>query len=215
MGNSEVGHMNIGAGRVVYQELLRINRAIERHLLHENKALLSALKLAKDENKDLHFIGLVSDGGVHSHINHLKALCDISKENGLSKVFIHAFTDGRDTDPHSGLGFLEDLQNHLQHSAGELVSVIGRYYAMDRDNRWQRVKLAYDLLVHGEGKKTNDLLHAVRESYAENVTDEFIKPVMKVNEQGNPVSVIKDGDVVICFNFRTDRCREITKALTQ
>ena len=215
MGNSEVGHMNIGAGRVVYQELLRINRAIERHQLHENKALLSALKLAKDENKDLHFIGLVSDGGVHSHINHLKALCDISKESGLSKVFIHAFTDGRDTDPHSGLGFLEDLQNHLQHSVGELVSIIGRYYAMDRDNRWQRVKLAYDLLVHGEGKKTNDLLQAVRESYAENVTDEFIKPIIKVNEQGAPVSVIKDGDVVICFNFRTDRCREITKALTQ
>src|SRR6185295_8395744 len=215
MGNSEVGHMNIGAGRVVYQELQRINRAIQKNELHRNPALLSAMNYVKEKNKALHFIGLVSDGGVHSHINHLKALCDIAKENNLTKVFVHAFTDGRDTDPKSGYGFLNELQEHLQHSTGEIASVIGRYYAMDRDNRWQRVKLAYDLLVRGEGKKTKDVLQAVKESYNENVTDEFIKPIVKVDDQGNPVATIQEGDAVICFNFRTDRCREITRALTQ
>jgi len=215
MGNSEVGHMNIGAGRVVWQELLRINRAIQKGELQKKQALLDALNYAKQNNKPVHFIGLVSDGGVHSHINHLKALCDIAKENGVKKVFIHAFTDGRDTDPKSGYGFLNELQKHLQSSTGELVSVVGRYYAMDRDNRWQRVKLAYDLLVRGEGKKTNDILKSVQESYDENVTDEFIKPIVKVDAKGNSIGNINEGDAVICFNFRTDRCREITKALTQ
>lgn len=215
MGNSEVGHMNIGAGRVVYQELLRINRAIQKNELHQNEALLAAMKYVKENNKPLHFIGLVSDGGVHSHINHLKALCDIAKENGVTKVFIHAFTDGRDTDPKSGYGFLKELQEHLQHSGGEIASVVGRYYAMDRDNRWQRVKIAYDLLVKGEGKKSRDILQAVKESYDEGVTDEFIKPIVKVDNTGNAVATIQEGDAVICFNFRTDRCREITNALTQ
>ncbi|MCY7410329.1 MAG: 2,3-bisphosphoglycerate-independent phosphoglycerate mutase [Chitinophagales bacterium] len=215
MGNSEVGHMNIGAGRIVYQELLRINKSIEKKELHNNASLLNAFKYAKENNKPLHLIGLVSNGGVHSHINHLKAICDAANENGLTKVFIHAFTDGRDTDPKSGLGFLTELQNHLQNSIGEIASVIGRYYAMDRDNRWQRVKLAYDLFVLGEGKKTKNILESINESYSENVTDEFIKPIVKVDEKGNAVAVIEEGDAVICFNFRTDRCREITKALTQ
>ncbi|MBX7142314.1 MAG: 2,3-bisphosphoglycerate-independent phosphoglycerate mutase [Chitinophagales bacterium] len=215
MGNSEVGHMNIGAGRIVYQELLRINRAIQKKELNQNGELLSVLDYAKKNNKPLHLIGLVSDGGVHSHINHLKALCDIAKESGLTRVYIHAFTDGRDTDPKSGIGYLTDLQNHLRTSVGELVNVVGRYYAMDRDNRWQRVKLAFDMLVHGEGKKTSDILKAVQESYDENVTDEFIKPIVKADETGNPVQTIHEDDAVICFNFRTDRCREITKALTQ
>ena len=215
MGNSEVGHMNIGSGRIVYQELLRINRAIEKKELHNNPALLSAMKYVKEKDKALHFIGLVSDGGVHSHINHLKALLGIAKENKLTKVFVHAFTDGRDTDPKSGSGFLSELQEHLQHSTGEIASVVGRYYAMDRDNRWQRVKVAYDLLVHGQGKKTKDILQAVQESYDEGLTDEFIKPIVKVDDHENPVVTIQEGDAVICFNFRTDRCREITKALTQ
>jgi 2,3-bisphosphoglycerate-independent phosphoglycerate mutase len=215
MGNSEVGHMNIGAGRIVYQELLRINRAIEKKELHQNAALLEALQAARQEDRTLHLIGLVSDGGVHSHLNHLKALCDIAKENGVAKMAVHAFTDGRDTDPKSGLGFLADLEAHLQITGGELVSVIGRYYAMDRDNRWARVKLAYDLLTRGTGRPSMNLLQAVQDSYNENVTDEFIKPIVKTNEQGQPVSLIREGDVVICFNFRTDRCREITRALTQ
>lgn len=215
MGNSEVGHMNIGAGRIVYQELMRINKAIEHGELQRNEALLEALHYAKNNHKTLHLLGLVSDGGVHSHIHHLEALADVAKQQGLTSVFIHAFTDGRDTDPKSGYGFLEELQNHLSGSAGQVASVIGRYYAMDRDNRWQRVKLAYDLFVQGEGKKTNDILAAVKESYEADVTDEFIKPIVKVDEKGKPVATIKEGDVVICFNFRTDRCREITKALTQ
>lgn len=215
MGNSEVGHMNIGAGRIVYQELLRINKAIERGDLQKNKELINDLQYAKDNNKPLHFLGLVSDGGVHSHINHLKALCDIAKENGLTNVFIHAFTDGRDTDPKSGVGFLTDLQEHLNHSVGQIASVVGRYYAMDRDNRWERVKVAYNVLVHGEGLKTKDILSAVKDSYNQGITDEFLKPIVKVNDEGNPIATIKEGDAVICFNFRTDRCREITKALTQ
>jgi 2,3-bisphosphoglycerate-independent phosphoglycerate mutase len=215
MGNSEVGHMNIGAGRIVYQELMRINNSIEKRELHQNPSLLKAMKYAKENNKPLHLMGLVSDGGVHSHINHLKALCDAAKENGLTKVFLHAFTDGRDTDPKSGYGFLNELQEHLKNSAGEIASVIGRYYAMDRDNRWQRVKLAYDLFVLGEGKKSQNILESVNESYAQDLTDEFIKPIVKVDDKGNAIAKIQDGDAVICFNFRTDRCREITKALTQ
>jgi 2,3-bisphosphoglycerate-independent phosphoglycerate mutase len=217
MGNSEVGHLNIGAGRIVYQELLRINIAIRDGELASNPKLLDAIKYCVANNKPLHLIGLVSDGGVHSHTSHLRAICDIAKANGLgsNQVFIHAFTDGRDTDPKSGIGYLTDLHTFLKTSVGTIASVCGRYYAMDRDNRWDRVKIAYDLLVKGEGKKSKDVLEAIKESYAENVTDEFIKPIIAVNDTGEPISIIKDGDAVICFNFRTDRCREITKALTQ
>lgn len=211
MGNSEVGHLNIGAGRIVYQELLRINKAIENKILHNNKTLIDAFDYAKKNSKPVHLIGLVSDGGVHSHINHLKALCDIAKEKGLKDIFIHAFTDGRDCDPKSGKGFISDLENHLKNSVGKIASVCGRYYAMDRDKRWQRIKLAYDLLVSGKGIETNDFLEAILKSYDEGVTDEFIKPIVVKNS----FSPIKKDDVVICFNFRTDRCRQITRVLTQ
>jgi 2,3-bisphosphoglycerate-independent phosphoglycerate mutase len=217
MGNSEVGHINIGAGRVVYQELVRINKAIESGDLANNEKLLTTIKYCKEKNKPLHLIGLVSDGGIHSHINHLNALCDIAKENGLNsnQVFIHVFTDGRDCDPKSGLGFLKELDEHLKNSVGHIASVCGRYYAMDRDNRWERVKLAYDLLTKGEGKKTTDIFKAVEDSYAEGITDEFIKPIVRTNPQDEPFAHIRNDDAVVCFNFRTDRCREITKALTQ
>ncbi len=215
MGNSEVGHMNIGAGRVVYQDLVKINNAFEDHSIEENSVLQDALKYAKDKGVALHLIGLVSDGGVHSHIGHVKGLCSVAAKTGLSNVYVHAFTDGRDTDPKSGEGFLKDLQDHMKNTTGQIASVIGRYFAMDRDKRWERVKLAYDLLVHGTGKKTRDVLEAVRESYKEDVTDEFIKPIVHVRENGEPLATISDGDVVICFNFRTDRGRQITMALTQ
>lgn len=215
MGNSEVGHLNIGAGRIVYQELQRINMAIKENYLAMNKTLSEILNKAKNEHKKLHFIGLVSDGGVHSHINHLKALVSIAHDNGLEDIFIHAFTDGRDTDPKSGLGFLKDLQQHLDKTAGKIATVCGRYYAMDRDKRWQRIKLAYDAMVKGEGKKTKDIFAAVQESYNENVTDEFIKPIIHVDENDQPLTTIQSGDIVICFNFRTDRCRQITQVLTQ
>ncbi len=213
MGNSEVGHINIGAGRIVYQELQRINKSIKNGELAKNAKLLDAINYCKQNSKPLHLIGLVSDGGVHSHINHLKALCDIAKTNGLQKndIVIHAITDGRDCDPKSGLGFLKELQLHLDNSVGYIASVCGRYYAMDRDNRWERVKLAYDMLTKGEGKKATDLIKAVEESYSEGVTDEFIKPIVAAEN----FTAIKEGDAVLCFNFRTDRCREITKALTQ
>ncbi|MBP6022692.1 2,3-bisphosphoglycerate-independent phosphoglycerate mutase [Ferruginibacter sp.] len=212
MGNSEVGHLNLGAGRIVYQELQRINVAIKTGEFAANATLLAAIDFAKQNNKPLHLIGLVSDGGVHSHTSHLKALTSLCAAQGLSNVLIHAFTDGRDTDPKSGLGFLSDLQNHLEKSTGSIASVTGRYYAMDRDKRWERVKLAYDGMVKGIGLKTADILEAVKKSYEEGVTDEFIKPIINSNVQNTS---IKDGDVVICFNFRTDRCREITQALTQ
>ena len=217
MGNSEVGHLNIGAGRVVYQELLRINIAIRDGELAQNRALLKAIEYCVSSGRSLHLMGLVSDGGVHSHTSHLRAICDIARAHGLGKndVFIHAFTDGRDTDPKSGLGYIGDLQKYLTGSIGRIASVCGRYYAMDRDNRWERVKIAYDLLVNGEGKKTKDVLAAISESYAEGITDEFIKPIVATDENDNTLSTIKEGDAVICFNFRTDRCREITKALTQ
>nr|WP_295868680.1 2,3-bisphosphoglycerate-independent phosphoglycerate mutase [uncultured Chitinophaga sp.] len=215
MGNSEVGHLNIGAGRIVYQELQRINVAARDGELAANSVLLDTLAHAKNNNKPLHLIGLVSNGGVHSHIEHLKTLTSIAKAQGLEKVYIHAFTDGRDTDPKSGLGFLEDLQAHLQQSTGKIASVTGRYYAMDRDKRWERVKLAYDALVHGTGTGTHDLLTAIKASYAEGVTDEFIKPIIVQDEAGAPLATIQDGDAVLCFNFRTDRCREITQVLTQ
>ena len=212
MGNSEVGHLNLGAGRIVYQELQRINVAIKTGEFAANGTLLAAIDFAKQNNKPLHLIGLVSDGGVHSHTNHLKALTSLCAAQGLNNVLIHAFTDGRDTDPKSGLGFLSDLQSHLEKSTGSIATVTGRYYAMDRDKRWERVKLAYDGLVNGIGTKANDILEAVKKSYSDGVTDEFIKPIINSNLQSTS---IKDGDVVICFNFRTDRCREITQVLTQ
>lgn len=215
MGNSEVGHLNIGAGRIVYQELQRINVAARDGELAKNQVLLDTIAHAKNNNKALHLIGLVSDGGVHSHITHLKTLTQIAYMHGLEKVYIHAFTDGRDTDPRSGLGFLEDLQTHLQKTTGQIATITGRYYAMDRDKRWERVKLAYDALVHGTGTPTHDLLTAVKASYAEGVTDEFIKPIIVTNDAQQPVATIQDGDAVLCFNFRTDRCREITQVLTQ
>ncbi|MBI2274911.1 MAG: 2,3-bisphosphoglycerate-independent phosphoglycerate mutase [Bacteroidetes bacterium] len=215
MGNSEVGHLNLGAGRIVYQELQRINVAIRTGEFAENSQLLAAIRFAKENQKPLHLLGLVSDGGVHSHLNHIKALCDVCKKEGLSEVYIHAFTDGRDTDPKSGLGFVTELQQHLNVSVGKIASVSGRYYAMDRDKRWERVKLAYDCLVKGEGPKATDALAAIEQSYAAEVTDEFIKPTVIVDEAQQPLALIRDGDVAICFNFRTDRCREITEVLTQ
>jgi 2,3-bisphosphoglycerate-independent phosphoglycerate mutase len=214
MGNSEVGHLNLGAGRIVYQELQRINVAIRDGSFALNKVLLESIRFAKTNNKPLHLIGLVSDGGVHSHINHVKAIVDVCKKEGLHDVFIHAFTDGRDTDPKSGLGFIKELEQHLDISTGKIATVSGRYYAMDRDKRWERVKLAYDVLVNGTGPKATNAITAIEESYANNITDEFIKPIV-ITENGKPVAEIKNDDVVICFNFRTDRCREITEVLTQ
>ncbi|MBL4624303.1 MAG: 2,3-bisphosphoglycerate-independent phosphoglycerate mutase, partial [Flavobacteriales bacterium] len=215
MGNSEVGHLNIGAGRIVYQDLLKINRAVESQELHRNPVLLEAIHKAKATGKSLHYFGLVSNGGVHSTQEHLHALCDIANDKGLEKVYIHAFTDGRDCDPKSGLGFLQKLEDHISGTAVELVSVIGRYYAMDRDKRWERVKKGYDLLVNGAGEKSTDLAQAVQNSYNNGVTDEFIEPVVKAHSSGHTIGRIKEGDVVVCFNFRTDRCREISIALTQ
>lgn len=215
MGNSEVGHMNIGAGRVVYQDLVRVNKAIEEKELDKNEILLDAFKYAKQNKKAVHLIGLVSDGGVHSHIKHLKGICTIAHNEGVKNLFVHAFTDGRDTDPKSGLGFISDLLSHMSKTAGKLASIVGRYYAMDRDKRWERVKLAYDVLVHGTGEKFTDAKQAIQKSYDAGVTDEFIKPIVLVDGNQNPLSIIKEGDVVLCFNFRTDRGREITMALTQ
>lgn len=215
MGNSEVGHLNLGAGRIVYQELQRINVAIRKGEFAKNEHLLASIRLAKTNQKPLHLLGLVSDGGVHSHINHLKAICDLCKTEGLTDVYIHAFTDGRDTDPKSGLGFITDLQKHLNASVGQIATVSGRYYAMDRDKRWERVKLAYDCLVKGEGAKATDAIAAIEQSYSAGITDEFIKPTVILNEAQQPLALLKDGDVAICFNFRTDRCREITEVLTQ
>ncbi|KQS40592.1 2,3-bisphosphoglycerate-independent phosphoglycerate mutase [Pedobacter sp. Leaf194] len=215
MGNSEVGHMNLGAGRVVYQELGRINKAIQDRELHNNPVLVAAFEYAKTNNKAVHLIGLVSNGGVHAHIEHLKALCDAANESNVQNTFIHAFLDGRDTDPNSGLGFITNLENHIQNSNAKLATMVGRYYAMDRDNRWERVKQAYDVMVNGIGEKTNDALAAIQKSYENGVTDEFLKPIVLTNPDGEPTATIKADDVVICFNFRTDRGREITTALTQ
>jgi 2,3-bisphosphoglycerate-independent phosphoglycerate mutase len=215
MGNSEVGHMNIGAGRVVYQDLVKINNAVKNGDLKQNPILQQAFSNCQERGGKVHFIGLVSDGGVHSHIDHLKGLCDAAKANGVDEAFIHAFTDGRDTDPKGGLQYLKDLQNHLQNSSGKIASVVGRYYAMDRDNRWERVKIAYDAMVKGEGEKSHNILDAIQKSYDNGVTDEFIRAIIQVNGEGKPLAVIEDKDLVICFNFRTDRGREITQALTQ
>lgn len=215
MGNSEVGHLNIGAGRIVYQELQRINIAVKSGELQQNKTLKGIFDYCKQANKTLHLIGLVSDGGVHSHIKHLEALCDYAQEAGVPHFAVHAFTDGRDTDPKSGLGFLEEVQMHLQGTNGVLASVTGRYYAMDRDKRWERVKLAYEALTQGIGNRWQNVLDAVKASYEADVTDEFLKPIIAADTAGNPLATIKEGDAVLCFNFRTDRCREITEVLTQ
>lgn len=215
MGNSEVGHLNLGAGRIVYQELQRINVAVKTGELATNSKFLDSIEYAKVNQKALHLIGLVSDGGVHSHINHLKAICDLCKSNGLYKVFIHVFTDGRDTDPKSGLGFIKDLEAHLKQSVGTIASVSGRYYAMDRDKRWERVKLAYDCLVKGEGPTATNAITAIENAYAEGITDEFILPTVITTSDHQPIATIQEDDAVICYNFRTDRCREITEVLTQ
>ncbi|HRG92290.1 MAG TPA: 2,3-bisphosphoglycerate-independent phosphoglycerate mutase [Chitinophagaceae bacterium] len=215
MGNSEVGHLNLGAGRIVYQELQRINVAVRDGSFAANPVLLEAIEYAKTKEKPLHLLGLVSNGGVHSHINHLKAIVDTCHQKGLKQVFIHAFTDGRDCDPKSGLGFITALQEHLNKTTGKIATVSGRYYAMDRDKRWERVKLAYDALVNGKGEKATDAIAAVENAYANQVTDEFILPTVIVDEGQKPLATIQDGDAAICFNFRTDRCREITEVLTQ
>jgi 2,3-bisphosphoglycerate-independent phosphoglycerate mutase len=215
MGNSEVGHLNLGAGRIVNQELQRINVAIRDGSFPQNEILLAAIRGARQDRKPLHLLGLVSDGGVHSHTRHLKAIIDTCLKEGLTDVFIHAFTDGRDTDPKSGLGYIRDLQLHLNETTGKIATVSGRYYAMDRDKRWERVKLAYDALVRGTGPGATDALAAVEQSYSEGVTDEFIKPTVIVGSDQQPLAAITDGDYAICFNFRTDRCREITQVLTQ
>ncbi len=211
MGNSEVGHLNIGAGRVVYQDLVKINKACKDGSIMENPEIKSAFSYARDNGKAIHFMGLTSDGGVHSSLDHLFALCDIAKAYGLEKVYIHCFMDGRDTDPHSGKGFIEQLRAHCENSAGTIASIIGRYYAMDRDKRWERVKVAYDLLVHGEGKQATDMVEAMQESYDEGITDEFVKPINNSTVDGT----IKEGDAVIFFNYRNDRAKELTIALTQ
>lgn len=211
MGNSEVGHLNIGAGRVVYQDLVKINKSIADGSILKNPEIVNAFSYAKSTGKAIHFMGLTSDGGVHSSLDHLFALCDIAKSYSLSKVYIHCFMDGRDTDPRSGRGFIKQLQDHCAKSSGEIASIIGRYYAMDRDKRWERVKVAYDLLVKGEGRQSTDMVAAMQESYDEEVTDEFIKPINNANIDGT----IKDGDVVIFFNYRNDRAKELTIVLSQ
>ncbi len=211
MGNSEVGHLNIGAGRVVYQDLVKINKACKDGSILKNPEIVNAFSYARDNGKAIHFMGLTSNGGVHSSLDHLFALCDIAKHYGLEKVYIHCFMDGRDTDPRSGKGFIAELEEHCAKSAGKVASIIGRYYAMDRDKRWERVKIAYDLLVHGEGKNATDMVEAMQESYNEDITDEFIKPIVNANVDGT----IKEGDAVIFFNYRNDRAKEITTVLTQ
>ncbi len=215
MGNSEVGHMNLGAGRIVYQDLAKINMAVENGTLNSEPELQKAFDYAKSHNKKVHFLGLVSNGGVHSHIDHLKGLLTAAQQSGLKDMYVHAFTDGRDVDPHSGKGFIEDLQNHLEKTGGKLASIIGRYYAMDRDKRWERVKKAYDLLIFGEGKPSHNAIKSIEESYAEGITDEFIEPIVMTNPDGKPVATIESDDVVIFFNFRTDRGRQLTEVLTQ
>ncbi|MFM6949110.1 MAG: 2,3-bisphosphoglycerate-independent phosphoglycerate mutase [Aquirufa sp.] len=215
MGNSEVGHMNLGAGRVVYQNLVRINKAVTENTLGQEPELEKAFSYAKENNKSVHFMGLVSDGGVHAHIEHLKSLLSTAQEANLSRVYVHAFTDGRDTDPKSGLKFMTDLYQHTLKTGAKIASVVGRYFAMDRDNRWERVALAYKAMVHAEGHPSTDVLQSIQDSYAAGVTDEFIQPIIMTNPDGSPIATIQEGDVVICFNFRTDRGREITQALTQ
>lgn len=215
MGNSEVGHMNLGAGRIIYQDLAKINLAVEHKTLNKEQVLVDAFQYAKDNNVNVHFLGLVSDGGVHSHTSHLRGLIDATQDYGLQKVFVHAFTDGRDVDPKSGKKYIQDLELYIENTSAKLASVIGRYYAMDRDKRWERVKLAYDLLVNGKGTHSRNAVESIDESYKNNITDEFIDSVIMVDDNGIPLVTIKDNDVVIFFNFRTDRGRELTEALSQ
>ena len=215
MGNSEVGHLNIGAGRVVYQDFAKINKSIADGEFYTHSVFSEAMEYANKNNKSVHFIGLLSDGGVHSHSSPLRALCDIAEKKGVKESFVHAFLDGRDVDPKSGVGYLTELEGYLQNKPIKLASVIGRYYAMDRDKRWERVKLAYDLLVNGTGVKTKDPVDSVKESYQNDITDEFVKPLVCVDSTDQPIGKIQADDVVIFFNFRTDRPREITEALTQ
>ncbi|HIW52440.1 MAG TPA: 2,3-bisphosphoglycerate-independent phosphoglycerate mutase [Candidatus Alistipes excrementipullorum] len=215
MGNSEVGHLNIGAGRVVYQDLVKINRACADNSILQNPEIVKAFEYAKSKGVNVHFMGLVSDGGVHSSIDHLYKLCEISKHYGIENTFVHCFMDGRDTDPKSGKGFIADLEKHMAASTGKIASIIGRYYAMDRDKRWERVKVAYDQLVNGVGEKATDMVAAMQKSYDEGVTDEFVKPIVAVDAEGNAIGTIKPEDMVIFFNYRNDRAREITVALTQ
>ena len=215
MGNSEVGHLNIGAGRVVYQDLVKINRACRDNSILENKEIVKAFEYAKANGVSVHFMGLVSDGGVHSSLDHLFKLCDISKHYGIEKTFVHCFMDGRDTDPRSGKGFIEKLEEHMAKSTGKIASIIGRYYAMDRDKRWERVKIAYDQLVNGVGEKATNMVEAMQKSYDEGTTDEFVKPIVNVDAEGNAIGTIKPNDVVIFFNYRNDRAKELTIVLTQ
>ncbi|MBL4710875.1 MAG: 2,3-bisphosphoglycerate-independent phosphoglycerate mutase [Flavobacteriales bacterium] len=215
MGNSEVGHLNIGAGRVVFQDLVKINKAVEDNSIAENTVILDAFRYAKENHKKIHFLGLVSDGGIHSHQQHLVKLCHLANKYGIQQSFIHAFTDGRDTDPKSGKRYLETLKNDISSTPTQIASVIGRYYAMDRDLRWERIKIAYDLMVRGIGTPSNNILNSIQDSYHEGVSDEFIKPLVAIDSENNPIAVIDKDDVVICFNYRTDRCREITRALHQ
>ncbi|MBQ4822277.1 2,3-bisphosphoglycerate-independent phosphoglycerate mutase [Aquimarina sp. MMG016] len=214
MGNSEVGHMNLGAGRIVYQDLAKINMAVENNTLKDESTLKDAFQYAKDNNKNIHLLGLVSDGGVHSHINHIKGLLNAANDAQVDNVFLHAFTDGRDVDPKSGKGHIQDIQDHMSKSTGKLASIIGRYYAMDRDKRWERVKLAYDLVVNGIGESSNNAIDSIQTSYDNDITDEFIKPIV-VEENGAPIATIQEDDVIIFFNFRTDRGRELTEMLSQ
>ncbi|HEX8014916.1 MAG TPA: 2,3-bisphosphoglycerate-independent phosphoglycerate mutase [Flavobacterium sp.] len=215
MGNSEVGHMNLGAGRIVYQDLAKINLAVAHQTLAKEQVLVDAFTYAKENNKKVHFLGLVSDGGVHSHTSHLRGLIDASQEYGLENVFVHAFTDGRDVDPKSGAKYIQDLENHIKDTPVKIASIVGRYYAMDRDKRWERVKLAYDLVVNAIGTPSKNAVASILESYSKEVTDEFIAPIVMVDEEEKPLATIVEGDVVIFFNFRTDRGRELTEALSQ
>ncbi|TRX22824.1 2,3-bisphosphoglycerate-independent phosphoglycerate mutase [Flavobacterium franklandianum] len=215
MGNSEVGHMNLGAGRIVYQDLAKINLAVANNSLAQEQVLVDAFQYAKDKNVNLHLLGLVSDGGVHSHTSHLRGLIDATQAFGLKKVFVHAFTDGRDVDPKSGATYIQNLENYIANTSTKIASVVGRYYAMDRDKRWERVKIAYDLLVNGTGTHSKNVVKSIKESYENNVTDEFINPIIAVDEDDQPLATIKEGDVVVFFNFRTDRGRELTETLSQ
>ncbi|MCD8403088.1 2,3-bisphosphoglycerate-independent phosphoglycerate mutase [Tenacibaculum finnmarkense] len=215
MGNSEVGHMNLGAGRIVYQNLAKINKAVDEGTLAQETELLKAFDYAKKNNKNVHFLGLVSNGGIHSHINHVKGLLSAAADFGLSDVFLHAFTDGRDCDPKSGKYFINEIEEHMQKTTGELATITGRYFAMDRDNRWERVQLAHDALVNGKGSFSTDATQSIQKSYDENITDEFVKPIIMVDEKNQPKTIIKEDDVVIFFNFRTDRGRELTEILNQ
>lgn len=215
MGNSEVGHMNLGAGRIVYQDLVKVNLAIENNTLSKEKVLLDAFQYAKTNNKPVHFLGLLSDGGVHSHINHLFGLIDAAEDFGVQNSYVHAFTDGRDVDPKSGFGFITSLESHIKNTNSTLATITGRYYAMDRDKRWERIKLVYDAMVNGIGKHSQNATESIQKSYNQNITDEFIEPIIMVDKNKEPIAKIKNGDVVIFFNFRTDRGRQLTEVLTQ